>query len=896
MHLVTTHTEADLDGLASMLAAIRLFPDAVAAFSGPCDHNVHDFLGSGYLDLKVLSPQEVDRKNVSTLTLVDTRIASRINRLATCLDNPGLTLNIFDHHPGTPGDLHGDFESIRQCGATTTLLTELLRERGVPLSVEDATTLTLGIYKDTGGLRNLSTTPADLRAAAWLLEQGARLDVVSHYLSHELNSAQVDILHELLNNARRYTIQNVPVVIATCACDDYVDNCSLVVRRLLEMENLNAIFALLSMAGRIHLIARSRTPDINTAEVAADFGGGGHAMAASATISDITLIQAHEKLVRVLHAHIHPAAVAEEMMTSPAITVSPNDTIDTAQKILVRYNITAAPVLSGQKTVGIISRQILERASQHHLGGRPVSDYMSSEFATLGTDATLADIQDLIIENLQRIIPIFNKEKGLLGIITRTDLLNRLVDNPALSPKQLHGTEPNTAPEGNHRNLNEIITGNLSRAMIRLLLDIGELADELHCRAYAVGGFVRDLLMHIPNFDLDIVVEGDGIEFARQLSIRTGGRYSTHERFKTAVVLLPTKLSLSLPGTHKDGSFKVDIATARLEYYDSPAAMPTVELSSIKLDLYRRDFTINAMALQLNPARFGELLDFFHSQSDLRKKAIKTLHNLSFVEDPSRIFRAIRFEKRMNFTISPHTRHLIRNAVEMGFFGKTNDIRYATELKIILEEDNPLPALERLGEFDLYCFIWPDLKPYCRIDRHFKHILCQARETISWHSLLFRKEACCRWQVYLLVIMSRSPLPILGSYCDRFSESPKNREFLLTQKELMDSRVNRLRECRDLKNSDIVRILDGIEIEGLLAMRAVTRKSRVLEAISFYIRDLRWVRPLLNGDDLIALGLKPGPKFKKVLDTLVTARLDGLTTTPAEEEELVRSQFLSPAS
>ncbi|MBM9520457.1 CBS domain-containing protein [Desulforhopalus vacuolatus] len=896
MHIVTTHTEADLDGLASILAAVRLFPDAVAAFSGSCDHNVHDFLGSGYLNLKVLSPQEVDREKVTTLTLVDTRIASRINRFSTCLNNPGLTLNIFDHHPDTPSDLHGNFEIIRECGATTTLLTELLHKRGVSLSVEDATTLTLGIYKDTGGLRNRSTTPADLRAAAWLLEQGAQLDVVSHYLSHELNSAQVKILHELLSNARRYTIQNVPVVIATSACDYYVDNCSLVVRRLLEMENLNAIFALISMAGRIHLIARSRTPDINTAEVAADFGGGGHAMAASATISDITLIQAQEKLVRVLHAHIRPAAVAEEMMTSPAITVSPNDTIDTAQRILVRYNITAAPVLSGQETVGIITRQILERASQHHLGGRPVSDYMSSEFATLGINATLGDIQGLIIENRQRIIPILNNGKGLLGIITRTDLLNRLVDNPALSPKKLHGPESNNALEGNLRNLNEIIIGGLSRSMIRLLLDIGELADTLKCRAYAVGGFVRDLLLHSPNFDLDIVVEGDGIEFAHQLSLRTGGRCSIHERFKTAVVLLPPKMSQNLPGTHKDGSFKVDIATARLEYYDSPAAMPTVELSSIKLDLYRRDFTINAMALQLNPARFGELIDFFHSQSDLRKKAIKTLHNLSFVEDPSRIFRAIRFEKRMDFTISPHTRHLIRNAVEMGFFGKTNDTRYATELKIILEEDNPLPALERLGEFDLYCFIWPDLKPYCRIDRHFRHILCMARETISWHSLLFRKEACCRWQVYLLVIMSRSPLPILGSYCDRFSESPKNREFLLTQKELMDSRVNRLRECRDLKNSDIVRILDGIEIEGLLAMRAVTRKSRVLEAISFYIRDLRWVRPLLNGNDLIALGLKPGPGFKKVLDTLTIARLDGLTSTPNDEEELVRRQFLPPLS
>ncbi len=157
--------------------------------------------------------------------------------------------------------------------------------------------------------------------------------------------------------------------------------------------------------------------------------------------------------------------------------------------------------------------------------------------------------------------------------------------------------------------------------------------------------------------------------------------------------------------------FKIDIATARLEYYEYPAAMPTVELSSIKLDLYRRDFTINAMAIQLNPEQFGTLIDFFNSQNDLKQKAIKVLHNLSFVEDPSRIFRAVRFETADGIPDSPHTKRLISNAVNMKLFGKSEDPRFLSELKIILSEENPLPAIQRLAEFDLFQFLWPDLRP-----------------------------------------------------------------------------------------------------------------------------------------------------------------------------------------
>jgi tRNA nucleotidyltransferase (CCA-adding enzyme) len=225
-----------------------------------------------------------------------------------------------------------------------------------------------------------------------------------------------------------------------------------------------------------------------------------------------------------------------------------------------------------------------------------------------------------------------------------------------------------------------------------MLKRIGEVADEFGYGAYVVGGFVRDLFLYRLNEDVDIVIEGDGIAFAKKYAKLEGTRIHTYEKFGTAVIIFP------------DG-YKIDVASARLEYYKFPAALPIVEMSSIKLDLYRRDFTINTLAIQLNSEKFGTLIDFFSARKDVKEKIIRVLHNLSFVEDPTRVFRAIRFEQRFGFTIGKLTNGLIENAVNMNFFQGLSGRRVLGELKQILEEDNPVPAIIRLNDFDLLKFI-----------------------------------------------------------------------------------------------------------------------------------------------------------------------------------------------
>jgi tRNA nucleotidyltransferase (CCA-adding enzyme) len=886
MRVITTHTNTDFDGLASMIAAQKLYPDGVLVFSGSQEKTVRDFIAQTLLyRYQFLKAKQIDLAKVNELVVVDTRSSRRLGALAACLDNPRLKLYLFDHHPLSDGDLSGHTEVIRDVGSTMTLLAELLQEQNIPISSEEATIFALGIYEDTGSLTHPTTTPDDLRAAAWLLEQGAKLEVVAQFISHDLTAQQIGYLNDLLKNAKRVSIQDLEIVISTLSLPVYVDDFSLIVQRLVAMENIDVLFAVVAMAGRTYLIGRSRIPDVNVGAVARDFGGGGHVSAASATLTGMELVEAYDQLIRSLYRHVRPQAIAREMMTSPAITVADDATLYEAQALMTRYNINAMPVVprlapgangNGALISGIISRQMVERAVSHELGKQPVQDYMATDIEVLSLNATLADIQEIIIEHRQRLIPIVH-DRSIKGIITRTDLLNRLVNDPANLPKNLlHESEYPSLERS--RNLTHLMTGCLSGAVIELLQTVGAVADDFLYNAFVVGGFVRDLLLRKTNMDLDIVVEGDGIAFARTLAKKLGGRVREHERFGTATIILHSGL-------------KIDIATARLEYYEYPAALPTVELSSIKLDLYRRDFTINAMAIQLNPAHFGRLVDFFNSQNDLKQMAIKVLHNLSFVDDPTRIFRAIRFEKRMDFTIARHTERLIRNAVKMNLFGKGDDPRFFTELRLLLNEENATPAIERLAELGLFPFLWPDLRPHLNIDRRLRHCLVQTQRAISWFKLLYAGDQYEPWIIYLLAIMGRSPLSVLATFCDRFHAPPKTRSLLLGEKQLADQASRQLATTGPPKNSEIHLAFKELRIEGLLYVMAVARKTEVKKAVSSYITKLRHEKPLLGGDDLKQLGYRPGPIFKTILETLLMARLDQEVKTRDNEIALVTQRY-----
>ncbi|GKT07473.1 CBS domain-containing protein [Desulforhabdus sp. TSK] len=871
MEVVTTHINADFDAMASMIAAKKLYPDAVLVFPGSQERTLREFFINSTMyiyDFKRL--RDVDLTRIHRLILVDTRQISRIGRFEEIIHRPDVEIHIYDHHPDTSEDIKGQVSVVKPVGATVTILTQLLQERGIELNAEEATILSLGIYEDTGSFTFNSTTPEDFEAAAYLRRFGADLNVISDLVTQELTAEQVGILNELILSARTYDIQGIEVCIATVSVDKYVGDFALLVHKLKDIHNLDVVFALGRMEDRIYLVARSRIAEVDVGQITAHFGGGGHTTAASATIRDLTLNQAEDRLLEILKSCITPFPMAETLMSSPVTFVEADATITEAEQIMVRYNINSMPVMEKGVIVGLITRQVLEKAIFHKLSEHAVRELMSSDFMTVSPQATLLEIQTCLVEHQQRILPVLEDGK-VVGVITRRDLLNFLVRDHSNKPQTL-GEALNPAQWPKRKSINSVVMEQLPHEIVKVLRDMGRLADQFHFKIYAIGGFVRDLLLRRPNLDIDIVVEGDGIEFAKAFAERRGIRARCHKKFNTAVLIFSEKL-------------KVDVASARFEYYQYPAALPIVEFSSLKMDLYRRDFTINTLALALNPDDFGQLIDFFGGQRDLKEKTIRVLHNLSFVEDPTRIMRAIRFEQRFNFRIGKQTANLIKNAVRMGLIQKLGGRRFFHEIESILREENPVPALRRMDEYGVLSLLSSDM----RFDARMEELFDRIRNVISWYRLSFLDEPLEGFWVYFLGLLSGLREKDLENVSDRLVLSETRRERLIWTYRQVEPLLRGFFQLPEQRPSDIYRTLQPFRPEELLFMMARTEWEAVRRAISHYFHRYRNVCTELKGRDLKAIGVPPGPIYRVILDELLDARLNGAVRSRQDEWAYLKS-------
>ena len=548
---------------------------------------------------------------------------------------------------------------------------------------------------------------------------------------------------------------------------------------------------------------------------------------------------------------------------------------DDANKMLTRYNINALLVVETDTDdvhlVGYISRQVIEKAVFHQLGNEPVKEYMNSELASVRPDADLFEVQQKIIENKQRILPVMSDE-SLLGVITRTDLLNTLVRQN--QPARNHFPDPiQELVPARIKNVTKFVHERLPSRIVDLLKKIGETADQMSINAYVVGGFVRDLFLYRPNEDIDIVVEGDGIAFAKAFAALMKIRIHFHEKFGTAVVIFP------------DG-FKIDIASARVEYYKYPAALPDIEMGSIKLDMFRRDFTINTLSLQLNADRFGTLVDFFSAQRDIKEKAVRVLHNLSFVEDPTRVFRAIRFEQRFGFSIGKLTSNLIENAVKMDFFKRLSGQRVFSELRQILQEDNPTPAVIRLQDYDLLKVIHPSIA----LDNELIYIFNSVTNVLAWYDLLFLDEPILRWAVYMLALIRNCDPKTSQEICRRFELPPRYYGLFCSDRFSAYKCLIDLERRLPGKDSTLFRRLYGFKTELIVYMMAATRQEKVKKAISHYFTTLRRITLNIQGKDLKEMGLKPGPVYREILDHVLAAKIDGRVKTRSDELAFARTQ------
>jgi tRNA nucleotidyltransferase (CCA-adding enzyme) len=873
--VITTHINADFDALASMIAAKKLYSEATLVFSGSQERNLRNFfLHSTSYIFDFAKIRQIDFGRIERLILVDTRQRSRIGKFAEILGKEDVEIHIYDHHPDSEDDVRGDKEVIQEVGSTTTILAGILKERGVSISSDEATIMCLGIHEDTGSFTFPSTKPEDFLAAAWLTELGANHNLIADMLTRELTAEQVWLLNDLTKSATTRVINGIDVVISKVTSEDYIGDFAVLVHKFMEMENLNVIFALAQMEDKIYLVARSRVEDVNVAEIALAFGGGGHPQAASATIKNKTLIQVERSLQALLRNRINPQQKAKDMMSSPAIHIRPHETIKEAATLMTKYNINVLVVIGHKDRLqGYITRQIVEKAAYFGLGPIKVKEYMNIEFSTVSPEASLTEVQDLIIKNKLRILPVV-EDNRVVGVITRTDLMNILVGGPVI-PDFFYVSKHASHFE-KKKNMAAMLKERLPRRIIRLFKGFGSVADMLGYNAYLVGGFVRDLFLKQENLDVDVVIEGEGIKFAHEFAEHHEVRVRSHRKFGTAVLIFP------------DG-FKVDVATARMEYYESPAAPPTVEMSSLRMDLFRRDFTINTLAVKLNKREYGSLVDYFGGQRDLKEKVIRVLHNLSFVEDPTRVLRAIRFEQRFGFHIDKLTLALMKNAVKIDCFKALSGRRLFLELKLLLKEQEPLQAIRRMNEFHLLQVISPEIE----FTKGLKTLLQDIEGVLSWYNLLYLEDIYEPWKVYWHGLTSALETKALRRLAEGMQMVDQESRRMIWEREELGGLLEKLYRLKSDDKYGLYTLLSHYDTEILLYMMAKVNNEKIKRMISNYFTKLKSTKVLLRGKDLKGMGVKPGPIYKEIFDSLLRARLNNSIRTKDEEAGFVKKMFAS---
>ena len=415
---------------------------------------------------------------------------------------------------------------------------------------------------------------------------------------------------------------------------------------------------------------------------------------------------------------------------------------------------------------------------------------------------------------------------------------------------------------------------------MRHLLELaGRLGQRLNMPVYVVGGFVRDLLLDRPNHDVDFVVEGEGVAFARALAAELGGRVREHRKFLTSMVIYHDE----------DGvEQRIDVATARLEYYESPAALPTVELSSIKMDLFRRDFTINALAIRLDCTPYGQLVDFFGGQRDIKEGVLRVLHTLSFVEDPTRSLRAVRFEQRYGFHIGPSAEKLIKNLLSLHMLDKLSGKRIFNEYTHICDEDDPAACFERLDGLGLLRALGPSLA----LTPSKRQILQQVRSMLNWYRLLYFDERVENWLIYFLALGHRLNYAEVSANFTALGLPEGRKQEILQQRESMRHvqpklvRWQKAFEAGTGRISGLSLLLEKFSLEFLLYIMAGVEDSGLQKNLSRYITQWRREKPDIDGRDLRDMGIAPGPLFGRILRAVLAGKLDGETPDADSQRRL----------
>ncbi|PSB55329.1 CBS domain-containing protein [Chamaesiphon polymorphus] len=928
MHLILCHTTADFDTLGAAVGLARLLPGSRIVLTGGAHPTVRDFLALYRDEYPLLERRSVVPEAIRSVSLVDAQQRDRVGKAAEWLDLADLReIVVYDHHLGQVSDIPATRVEIEPVGATTTLIVERLQRANTALTSAEATVMALGIHVDTGSLTFEMSTPRDALALGWLMQQGADLAVVSEYVEPGLSPQLQALLQVALKEMQSASVGGKKLGWVRLATEKFVPGLSSLVSQIQNIDSELDVVVLVHEVvaadgdNRVTIIGRSQIPEVDLRELFGAIGGGGHAGAASASLRGIDVKKTLDRLLAAILAAIPQPLTARDLMSAPIRTIRSDTTIAEAQRILLRYGHSGLPIVDApaddrsDRLVGIISRRDLDIALHHGFSHAPVKGYMTNQVRTIAPDTTLPEIEDLMVTYDIGRLPVLADGK-LVGIVTRTDVLRSHLHHPhktiketnsTLTPSPFQGegwggvkisaTTPTTRKISPPSNLHQLQT-QLAPQQWELLMKAAQFAEQWGWHLYLVGGAVRDLLLSETGSllikDIDLVVDGfhqaadvgAGVKLATALQeFYPAARLDIHGAFQTAALLW-----------HEDPEFDslgIDIATARTEFYPYPAANPEVEASSIRQDLYRRDFTINAMALRLTAATTPPLLDFFGGVGDLQTQQIRVLHPNSFIEDPTRIFRGVRFAIRLGFHLETQTTDYIRYAINSGVYDRTAQAnpktpalqtRLKTELKYLLQAPYWRSALELLSDLGALQCIHSTLKLEPELVRQLQLLeRCLQRFDVT-HSQ--HQPQLIHWQLRLETIIAaiapqfRQPvaknLQLPEDVIERLANLDRSQTQILSSLPTFD------------RISQVVQLLKQFDLSMLILIAVRCRNRNIRRQIWRYLTVWAHIQPPLTGNDLRRLGYKPGPQYRQILDNLLAATLDGVVIDRDTAEAFIK--------
>jgi tRNA nucleotidyltransferase (CCA-adding enzyme) len=863
---------ADLDAFSSSFGlslldknAKILLPNGLSKTTLMTIKNFEDLLED-----KLIKIKDLEGKKIKKVYLTDSSDIEEIfEKIGNYLDED-YSIEVIDHHLNK--ELKQDERvkyRIEKVGSATTIVVEEIEKKNIDITPDEATILALGIYEDTGSFKYDLTTPRDLKATAFLLEKGANLEFIREILEKGITEEQLEVISQLTKNIQYLNINNKKIIISTALTQKYIPDISSKIGLIRPFQDADAFFLLISVKGKISIIARSRDKEIDVGEILSHLGGGGHKSAASGKIKGLPLNEVKEYLESIITNYLQNDKKKIKDIVYTDIKIFSPDTKLKEVKEFLKENI-AEVILVGDKNrrfKGIIPIKVIEKALEWERENITLRDLVIEDIITFSPEMSILEAERYLIKTSQDYFPVIKNGK-ILGIVSRGYLL-KTIHGQLFSSSDMDIFISRERIKPRIIDFTSKLESHFSNDILEELKLFGKVAKEIGYRAFLVGGIVRDIVMkNKKSLDIDILVEGDALKLLEKLKKDYGYSTQFHNQFFSGSLTLKSK------------GIKIDFATARKEEYEHPGAYPKVKKATLKEDLYRRDFTINTLAVEITSDNYGKLIDFFNGLKDINDKVIRILQPLSFVEDPIRILRAVRFAGRFNFKLGKPTERLLKMAINEEVLKIAPRARIKQELEYIFQEKNVLEIINLMNKYK----ILHQLIPNFVMSRKRLEILSRLKTLINTYEILFKGEAD-KVGLYLLALLYHLPYEIAYKILEKYQ--------LLEKKDLFEGFYNIKDEFKKIpkKDSEIYKKIKNLDKNIIIFLAAYIDRDLTKRIMDIFNKEKNF-KSILSGRDLIKLGLKPSPQMGKILNDVLYKHLDNEIKTKEEALKYVKEKYL----